>query len=111
MDVLAESIGKLKQLKVLDVRNNKLRTRDVSALVPLLSTNKTLQEVDISSAIISKKNMLHLWMALHYNINVCTLTYSRINFMALDQIMALDAELSMNCIIRDQIKPLVDTRM
>ena len=55
--------------------------------------------------------MLHLWMALHYNVHVCKLTYSRINFLALDEIMALDAELSMNLIIRDQVRPLVDARI
>lgn len=75
------------------MRNTKLRTRDVSVLVPLLTKNRVVSEIDISNAIISKKNMLHLWMALHYNIQVCKLTYSRINFMALDEIMALDAEL------------------
>ena len=111
MDVLTESIGKLKELTVLDVRNTKMRIRDVSSFVPLLSRNRVLQEVDISKAIISKKNMLHLWMALHYNVNVYKLTYSRINFLALDEIMALDAELAMNCIIRDQVRPLVEGRM
>ena len=70
-----------------------------------------LEELDISKAVISKKNMLHLWMALHYNVNVCKLTYSRINFLALDEIMALDAELQMNCIIRDEVRPLVEARM
>ena len=39
MDVLTESIGKLKELTVLDVKNTKIRTREVSAFVPLLSTN------------------------------------------------------------------------
>ena len=90
---------------MLDLRNTRLRKREVGALVPLLSTNKVLQEVDISKAIISKKNMLHLWMALHCNVSVCKLNYSRINFFAVDEIMALDAELAMNVIIRDQIRP------
>ena len=86
---------------MLDVTNRKLRTRDVSALVPLLSSNRVLEEVNISEAVISKKNMLHLWMALHYNVKVCKLIYSRINFFAVDEIMAIDAELSLNIIIRD----------
>ena len=108
MDVLADSIAKLKQITLLDVTNNTLRTRDVSALVPLLSKNKTLQEVNISQAIISKKNMLHLWMALHYNVHVCRIIYSRINFFAIDEIMAIDGELVLNNIVKDQVKPRVD---
>ena len=42
IDVLADSIGKLKELTLLDVTNDKLRTRDVSGLVPLLTKNKTI---------------------------------------------------------------------
>ena len=37
MDTLAESIQKHKELKVLNLRQTTLRTRDVSALVPLLA--------------------------------------------------------------------------
>ena len=111
MDVLSDSIGKLKHLNVLDVTNTKLRTRDVSALVPLITSNRTLQEVNVLESIISKKNMLHLWMALHYNVTVCTLKYSRINFFAITEICAVDAELQLNNIIRDQVKPKVDLHM
>lgn len=111
MDVMVKSIDKLKELRILDVRNTKLRTRDVSALVPLLAgnSNKMLEEVDISRAIISKNNMLSLWMALHYNVNVCKLTYSRLNFFAVNEIVALDAELRINVIIRDEVKPKVES--
>ena len=111
MDVLVESIGRLKKLTVLDLTNTRIRTRNVSALVPLLSKNKVLQKVNISQSIISVKNMLHLWMALHYNVTVCKLKYSRINFLALDEIMAIDYELQLNNIIRDQVKPKVDERI
>ena len=111
MDVLGESIGRLKELTILDLTNTRLRKRNVSALVPLLSKNKVLQHVNISQSIISVKNMLHLWMALHYNVTVCELVYSRINFLALDEIMAIDTELQLNNIIRDQVKPKVDERI
>jgi len=104
MGVLAKSIQNLDNLRVLDVHvspnfsNTKLRSRDVSALVPLLvgNTNKMLKEVDISPAIISKHNMLSLWMALHYNIHVCDLIYSRSNCFAINEIVAIEMELSLN---------------
>ena len=87
-----------------------MRTRDVSALVPLLSENKVLKELDISKSVISKKNMTHLWLSLHVNISVTKLTYSRLNFLALDEQVAIDAELSLNMIIRDQIMPKVSIK-
>ena len=89
MDSLFESIGRLKELTVLDLTNTRLRTRDVSALVPLLSKNKVIQHVNIRQAIISKKNMLHLWMAMHYNVTVCELEYSMINFFAIPEMVAI----------------------
>jgi hypothetical protein len=93
---------------VLDLRQDNLRTRDVSALVPLLAENDTITKVDISSAIISKKNMGHLWLAFHKSISVIDLTYSRINFMAIMEQKAIDAELALNRIIHEQIKPHFD---
>jgi len=101
MDILSESLKKHKKVKVLDIRQTNLRTRDVSALVPMLSENKVITEIDISKAIISKKNMQHLWVALHVNISVTKLTYSRINFFCLNEIRAIDAELNLNTMIRD----------
>ena len=111
MKVMVKSIKNLANLRVLDLRNTKLWKRDISALVPLLAgnTNKNLVEVDISPAIISKNNMLSLWLAIHYSVNVCKLTYSRINFFALDEIKALDNEIAMNIIIRDEIKPKIES--
>ena len=85
MDILAESIKGHKALRKLDLRQNNLRTRDVSFIVPLLKDNKVLEELDISNAVISKINMQHLWLSLHVNISVTSLTYSRINFLALDE--------------------------
>jgi len=41
-------------------------------------------------------------------VNVHKLSYSRINFFAIDEIMALDAELQLNKIIRDHIIPKID---
>ena len=110
MNVMVKNIDKLEHLRVLDVRNNMWK-RDITALVPLLAnnSNKNLVEVDMSPAIISKNNMLSLWMALHYNVNVCKLTYSRINFFALDEIAAIDLEIAMNVIIRDEVKPKVES--
>ena len=70
-------------------------------MVPLLTENSRIEELDISSAIISKKNMQHLWVALHVNTSVCNLIYSRINFMAVQEIMAIDVELRLNQLIRD----------
>jgi len=52
--------------------------------------------------------MLHLWMALHYNVHISSLIYSRINFFAIDEIMAIDGELILNNIVKDQVKPRVD---
>jgi hypothetical protein len=69
--------------------------------VPLLSVNTVITEMDISSAHISRANMQHLWVALHVNICVIKLNYSRTNFFCLDEMRAIDAELRMNCIIRD----------
>ena len=61
MEVLASSLKKHKKLKVLDIRRDHLRARNFSALVPLLSTNKVITEVDISSAFISRDDMQSLW--------------------------------------------------
>ena len=109
MSVLVKHIDKLEYLRVLDVRNDRLRKRDVTPFVPLLAgnKNKNLVELDISPAIISKNNMLSLWMAVNANVNLCKLTYSRINFFALDEIAALDLEIALNVIIRDEVKPKV----
>ncbi len=82
-----------------------MRTRDVSALVPLLSENKAIEHLDISSAVISKKNMQHLWHALHMSVSVCELVYSRINFLALSEIFAIDVELELNRLIKSKIRP------
>ena len=78
-----------------------MRKRDISALVPLLATNTVITEVDISSSTISKVNMQHLWVALHVNVSVVKLNYSRTNFFCIQEMRAIDAELRMNCIIRD----------
>ena len=48
METLANSLKKHKRLRILDLRQTELRTRDVSALVPLLSANKAIEELDIS---------------------------------------------------------------
>ena len=42
MDILAESLKRHKVLKKLDLRQNNLRTRDVSSLVLMLKDNKVL---------------------------------------------------------------------
>lgn len=55
-----------------------------------------LEQLDISGCIISKKNMKLLWLALHVNVSVHKLTYSRLNFFAIDEIFALDKELHLN---------------
>ena len=57
MEALATSLRKHRRLKILDLRQSSLRTRDVSALVPLLTENKAIEELDISNAVISRKNM------------------------------------------------------
>ena len=51
--------------------------------------------------------MQHLWLSLHVNLSVTRLIFSRINFLAIDEQMAIDAELSLNIIIRDQIMPKI----
>lgn len=96
MDTLAESITKHKYLKVLDLRQHTLRVRDVSALVPLMSTNHVIEEVIISDSTISKKNMQHLWMALHVNTSCNKLTYSRTNFLAISEMLAIEHEIDLN---------------
>jgi len=73
--------------------------------VPLLANNHTIETLDISTAIISKNNMIHLWLALHKNIGVCELDYCRLNFFAIMEMKAIDAELNLNKLIRDRIKP------
>ena len=40
--------------------------------------------------------MIHLWLALHKNISILELNYSRINFFALNEIKAIDVELAIN---------------
>ena len=107
MDTLAESIQKHKELKVLNLRQTTLRTRDVSALVPLLAQNHVLTDLDISNSTISKKNMMHLWMALHVNISVCNLVYTRTNFLSIKEMVAIDHELDLNLKIKDSISPKV----
>ena len=76
--------------------------------MPLLAENRTIQYLDISGAIISKINMGHLWLALHKNISIHDLVYSRINFFALMEIKAIDAELALNKIIQEEISNLLD---
>lgn len=78
-----------------------IRTRNVDSLVTLLSKNKVIEKLDISKAIVSKQNMMHLWLALHKNISVCDLEYSRINFFALQEMACIDMELKLNNIIRN----------
>ena len=78
-----------------------IRTRNVDSLVTLLSKNKVIEKLDISKAIVSKQNMMHLWRALHKNISVCDLEYSRINFFALQEMACIDMELKLNNIIRN----------
>ena len=84
-----------------------MRTRDVSALIPLLAKNHIITDVNISDATISKKNMMHLWMALHANISVCQLTYSRTNFLSITEMVAIDHELDLNMKIKNSISPKV----
>ena len=92
---------------MLDLRQNVLRTRDVSSLVPLLAENKVITELDISNSTISKKNMMHLWMALHVNISVCNLKYSRTNFLSITEMVAIEHELDLNLKIKESISPQV----
>lgn len=77
----------------------------MGTLVPLITSIGGLEELDISQAVISKKNMQHLWIALHFNVSICKLKYSRINFLAINEIKAIDSELNLNEIIRSQVKP------
>jgi len=49
--------------------------------------------------------MMHLWQALHKNISVTSLTYTRMNFFAIMEMKAIDAELGINEVIRDRIIP------
>lgn len=67
--------------------------------------NTSIEFLDISKAILSKQNMINLWLALHKNISVSKLNYSRINFFALLEMKAIDNELYMNSIIRQKIMP------
>ena len=109
MRVLSKSLVKHKTLELLDIRQEHMRTRDISSLVEVLSQRETaLKKVNISKAIISQQNMAHLWVALHYNISVTELIYSRINFLAVLNIRAVDAELIINNTIRDSILPIVE---
>lgn len=101
MDTLARSIKHHKYLKFVDLRQMNIRTRNVDSLVTLLSKNKVIEKLDISKAIVSKQNMMHLWLALHKNISVCDLTYSRINFFSLMEMTCIDMELRLNKIIRN----------
>ena len=45
--------------------------------------------------------MMHLWMALHVNISVCKLKYSRINFLSITEMIAIDHELDLNLKIKE----------
>ena len=69
--------------------------------MPLLANNHAITEIDISNSIISKKNMMHLWMALHVNISVCKLNYSRLNFLSITEMIAIDHELDLNLKIKE----------
>ena len=93
---------------MLDLRQNNLRTRDVTPLVPMLTNNKMIRVLDISTAIISKKNMQLLWLALHVNVGVIDLIYSRINFLALDEIRTIDSELFLNRMIDEEVRPNIE---
>jgi hypothetical protein len=55
--------------------------------------NKVIEKLDISKAIISWANMQLLWLALHDNISITDLAYSRINFFCLTEIIAIDHEI------------------
>ena len=101
MNELADTLKGLKNLKILDLRQQKIRKREVDALVPLLAENTTIEFLDITDAIISKNNMGHLWLALHKNISVYELNYSRINFFCILEMKAIDAELALNKIIHE----------
>lgn len=66
-----------------------------------------LDHLDISGPLISKNNMKLLWLALYVNASVHKLSYSRTNFFAIEEIFAIDKELSLNQIIREEILPEV----
>ena len=51
--------------------------------------------------------MMHLWMALHVNISVCNLVYTRTNFLSIKEMVAIDHELDLNLKIKDSISPKV----
>jgi len=105
-EVLAGSLGSIKKLRVLDLRQANLWKRNVGALVPYLANNRTVLKLDVSKGIISKINMMHLWLALHKNISICELNYSRINFFSILEMHAIDAELALNQVIVKQILPI-----
>lgn len=111
MCILCKSIQKHKTLQLLNIKQTTFRTRDISALVAVLSGETVLTKIDISTAIISQQNMSHLWVSLHYNISVTELDYSRINFLAIETMRAVDAELLLNRTIRDSIMPQVERRL
>lgn len=69
--------------------------------------NKAIIRLDISDSIISKQNMIHLWLALHKNISVCELIYSRCNFFAIQEMGAIDLELKLNNVIQDKVIPVL----
>ncbi len=69
--------------------------------------NKAITRLDISDSIISKQNMIHLWLALHKNISVCELIYSRLNFFAIHEMGAIDLELKLNNVIQDKVIPVL----
>lgn len=52
--------------------------------------------------------MQHLWLSLHMSVSVCKITYSRINFLAINEIMAIDVELKINNIIKSKIRPAIE---
>lgn len=104
---LTDCIKNHKYLKVLDLRQENLRVRDVSALVPLMAANHVIEYINISPSTISKKNMQHLWMALHVNTSCKELIYSKINFLAISEMMAIDHEIDLNIKIKQTIEPHV----
>ena len=42
------------------------------------------------------------------SVSVCKITYSRINFLAINEIMAIDVELKINNIIKSKIRPAIE---
>ena len=100
MHEFAHSIQNLKCLHDLNLRQTTIRTRKLDALVQMLMNNKSINRLDISDSIISKKNMIHLWLALHKNISVSEVIYSRLNFFAIPEMGAIDLELKLNNVIQ-----------